>query len=226
MPCLRRVSLPMKISASRYSASTCCGVGSVVGAGELEHLVERARLLGGVAERGRDAGLRVERLGELLAEDLDAAIQVRRAAQVVRVGLERLAGAHQDVRDQRRIVLAAQPVDDRLDRLDELLGGAVALREDPRAIVQIEPGRDRVDRLDQRVERLGAAVELLVERLGHVAEQASLAVGSGLVASRFSRTSSSSSPSPCASRLAAQPADARHRTGSPISIADSSSSLA
>ena len=100
-----------------------------VGAGELEHLVERARLLGGVAERGGDARLRVERLGEPLAEDLDAAVEVRRALQIVGVLLERLAGAHQEVRDQRRIVLAAEPVDDRLDRLDELLGLAELLRE-------------------------------------------------------------------------------------------------
>ena len=84
-----------------------------VGAGELEHLVERARLLGGVAEGGGDARLGVERLGEPLAEDLDAAVQVRGAREIVRVLLERLTGAHQEVRDQRRIVLAAEPVDDR-----------------------------------------------------------------------------------------------------------------
>ncbi len=145
-----------------------------VGAGELEHLVERARLLGGVAERGGDARLRVERFRELFAEDLDAAIQIRGAFEIVRVGLERLAGAHEDVRDQRRIIFAAQPIDDGLDLLDEFLRRGDALRELARFVVQVEPRRHRVDRLDQRIECVGWTIQLLIERLGHVAEHARL----------------------------------------------------
>ena len=180
MPCLRR-----RIAADEDLGEAIQRVDLLrrrlgIGAGELEHLVERARLLGGVAECGGDARLRVERLGELLAEDLDAAIQVRGAAQIVRVVLERLTGAHQDVRDQRRIVLAAESVDDRLDRLDELLRRADALRELARAIVQIEPRRHRVDRLEQRVVRVGRAVRAAVERLGHVAEHARLRLRLGV----------------------------------------------
>jgi hypothetical protein len=147
-----------------------------VGAGKLEHLVERARLFGDVTERGRDARLRVERLGEPFAEDLDPPVHARGAGQIIRILLERLTGTHEEIGDERRIVLAAQPVDDLIDRLDEPLGLAAPLGERSGAFVQIGARWHRADRPDQRVERFVAAAELTVERLGHVGQQARLTV--------------------------------------------------
>ena len=150
-----------------------------IGAGELEHLVECAGLLGGVAKGSRDARLCIERLGQSLAEDLDAAVQARGTAQIVRVLLECLAGAHEQIRDERRIVLTAEPVGDLIDGVDELLRQVELLRELPRALVQLELAGRRVDRLDQRIEGFVAATET-VERLGHIGEQARLALMLGI----------------------------------------------
>ena len=216
MPCLRRVSLPMKISASRYSASTCCRRRLGVGAGELEHLVERARLLGGVAERGGDARLRVERLGELLAEDLDAAIQVRGAAadrsasfssaSPARIRRFAISGGS-SLRRSRSTTASTASTNCLVWPIRFASSRARSCRSMPR--------RHHVDRLDQRVERLVAAVELRVERLGHVGEQARLA----RAARGWSRAASR------APRAAARPRRARagcgaagaprRRTGSP-----------
>ena len=85
--------------------------------------------------------------------------------------LERLAGLEQERRDQRRIVLAAQAIDDRLDRLDVLLGLADLGRHRAGLVVEIEARRRVAESLDHRIEAVGGAAEVGVEHLGHVVQE-------------------------------------------------------